>query len=179
MNIHPLFVHFPIGLLAVYSILELATGVSSCIRKQAWLFSVKAFLLFVGALGAFAALFTGGLAEDLIRHTNPNAFILKVHAPAAGITTALYLVLCAAYLVRIFDTKGWGDRIVGTNRFLGSLWSLKKRFWYTILNSWLLPLIALLAFVGLTVTGALGAAIVYGPNADPLVAFVYHLFWVQ
>ena len=38
---------------------------------------------------------------------------------------------------------------------------------------------ALLALVGMTVTGALGAAIVYGPTADPFVTFIYHLFWAQ
>ena len=179
MNIHPLFVHFPIGLLALYSVLEIAAWLSPRLRRQSWLFSVKAFLLFIGALGAFAALYTGGVAEDLIRHTSPNAYILKAHAPVAGATTLLYCIICAAYLVRIFDVRGWGSRIVGENKLLSALWSFKKRFWYAILNSWLLPLIALLAFVGLTVTGALGAAIVYGPNIDPLVSFVYHLFWVQ
>lgn len=179
MNIHPLFVHFPIALLVVYSVLELGTYVWPKLRWQSWLFPVRAFLLFTGALGTFAALVTGGVAEDLVRHTNQYAYIIGVHSTFAAVTTILYLILAAAYLVRIFDRNGWGDRIAGTNNFLIRIWNFKKRFWNVILDSWLLPLIALLALVGMFVTGALGAAIVYGPSADPFVSFVYHFFWVQ
>ena len=179
MNIHPLFVHFPIGLLVVYSVLEIIAYAWPSIKRQSWIFPVKAFLLFAGALGAFAALFTGGIAKDLIRHTSNYTYVIKVHSTFAAVTTILYVILAMAYLVRIFDRNGWGNRIVGTNKFLASVWNFKKRFWYLILDTWLLPLIALLALIGMFVTGALGAAIVYGPNADPFVSFVYHLFWVQ
>jgi uncharacterized membrane protein len=179
MNIHPFFVHFPIALLAVYSVLELSASVWPALRRRPWLFAVRAFLLFAGSIGALAALATGGIAEDLIRHTSNYAYIIKVHSTFAAVTTILYLILVAAYLVRIFDVKGWGDRIVGTNRFFMWSWNFKKRFWYSILDSWLLPFIALLALIGIIVTGALGAAIVYGPNIDPIVSFIYHLFWVQ
>lgn len=179
MNIHPLFVHFPIGLLVVYSILEICAYFSPSLRRQTWVSPVKVFLLFMGALSALLALATGGIAGDLIEGVNPRAFILEVHEPFAVTTTILYLVLSAAYLVRIFDTKGWGSRIASTNKFLASVWNFKKHFCSLVLDTWLLPLLALLAFTGLFVTGALGAAVVYGPDTDPFVSFVYHLFWVQ
>lgn len=179
MNIHPLFVHFPIGLLVVYSVLEIIAYAWPSIRRQSWLFPVNAFLLFVGVLGALVALVTGGIAEDIIRHTNPNAFILKVHSPIAGVTTLLYVILAAAYLIRLFDRKGWGNRMVGmVNPFI-RIWSFKKYVAHLILDTWLLLVLALLALIGMTVTGALGAAIVYGPNADSFISFVYHLFWAQ
>lgn len=179
MNIHPLFVHFPIGLLVVYSVLEIGGYFFPRLRRQSWFFSVNAFLLFSGVLAAFVALVSGGVAEDIIRDTNPNAFILEAHSPIAGVTTFLYLVLAAAYLVRIFDRNGWGARIAGMNRFFAWSWNIKRSFWSFFLDSWLVPLVALLALIGMTVTGALGAAIVYGPNADPFVSFIYHLFWTQ
>lgn len=177
MNIHPFFVHFPIALLAVYSLLEIGGYLFPIIRRQSWLFSVKAFLLFTGVLTAFAALATGEIAEELIEGS-ARSYILEVHSPFAAATTLLYVILAAAYLVRIFDTTGWGSRIAGTNRFMVWSWNFKKRFWGFIMNSWLLPAIALLALVGMTITGALGAAIVYGPDIDPLVSFIYHLFWI-
>lgn len=179
MNIHPLFVHFPIGLLVAYSVLEIGAGLWPMLRRQTWVFPVKCFLLFVGAVGAVAALVTGGAAEDLIRQTNPRAFILDVHSPVAVATTLLYLILSAAYLVRIFDIQGWGNRIAGMNKVFAWSWNLKKRFWHYVLDTWLLPVLALIALVGMFVTGALGAAIVYGPDADPFVYFIYHLFWAQ
>lgn len=178
MNIHPLFVHFPIGLLVVYSVLEIGAYVWPTLRRQTWLFPVKAFLLFVGVLAAFATLVTGGIAEDLIA-TNPRAFILAVHAPIAVVTTLLYIILAAAYLIRMFDQKGWGNRIIGLNLPFMRIWSFKKYVAYLVLDTWLLPVLALLALVGMTFTGALGAAIVYGPNADPFISFIYHIFWVN
>lgn len=179
MNIHPLFVHFPIGLLVVYSVLEIIAYAWPSIRRQEWLFPVKAFLLFTGALGAFAALFTGGIAEDFIRHTSNYAYIIKVHSTFAAVTTILYIILAGAYLVRIFDKNGWGNRMVGMSNPFMRIWNVKKYVAHLILDTWFLPVLALLALIGMTVTGALGAAIVYGPNADPFVSFIYHLFWAQ
>ena len=178
MNIHPLFVHFPIALLVAYSGLELATYVWPSTRRLSWLFSVKAFLLFTGAFAAFAALFTGGIAEDLIKDS-ARSYILEVHSPVAGVTTLLYLLLAAAYLERISDQKGWSARIVGSNSFLIKILNLKRYLAHLVLDTWFLPVLALIAVIGMVVTGALGAAIVYGPNADPIVSFVYHLFWAQ
>lgn len=178
MNIHPLFVHFPIGLLVVYSVLEIGAYVWPTLRRQTWLFPVKAFLLFIGVLAAFLALVTGGIAEDLIE-TSPRVFILAVHSPIATVTTLLYIILAAAYTVRLFDQKGWGNIIVRNNSFLIRILNLKRYLSHLVLDTWILPVLALLALVGMTVTGALGAAIVYGPNADPFISFVYHFFWAR
>lgn len=178
MNIHPLFVHFPIGLLVAYSVLELGAYCLPALRRQTWVFPVKAFLLFVGILGAFAALVTGGLAEDGISGTS-RAFILKVHIPFAVTTTIFYALLAGAYIVRVFDVQGWGNSMVGMNIPFIRIWSFKKYFAHLILDTWFLPVLALLALIGMTVTGALGAAIVYGFDADPFVSFIYHLFWAQ
>ncbi len=178
MNIHPLFVHFPIGLLVVYSVLELGAVVWPALRRQTWLFSVKAFLLFAGVLAALVALVTGGMAEELVED-GARAYILEVHSPVAAATTVLYFIIAAAYLVRIFDAKGWGNYVAGLNSPFMRVWSVKKYVAHLILDTWFLPVLALLALVGMTVTGALGGAIVYGPDADPFISFIYHLFWAQ
>ena len=178
MNIHPLFVHFPIGLLVIYSVLEIVAYAWPSIRRQSWLFPVNAFLLFAGVLGAFAALLTGGIAEDLIEGSS-RAYILEVHSPIAVATTLLYALLAVAYLIRVFDVKGWGNYVAGVASPFIRVWSFKKYVAHLVLDTWFLPVLALLALVGMTVTGALGAAIVYGPDADPFVTLVYHFFWVQ
>lgn len=178
MNIHPLFVHFPIGLLVVYSVLELSAYVWPTLRRQSWLFGVNAFLLIIGVLSAFAALVTGGIAEELVEGS-ARAYILKVHSPVAAVTTLLYLILAAAYTVRLFDREGWGNRIVGSSAFLMRILNVKRYLAHLVLDTWVLPVLALLALVGMAITGALGAAIVYGPNADPFVTFIYHFFWAQ
>lgn len=179
MNIHPLFVHFPIALLVSYSLLEVTAPFSARLRRQAWVAPVKAFLLYMGVLAAFAALVTGGMAEDVVRGVNPRAFIIEAHEPFAWATTLIYIVLAAASLVRLFDREGWGDRIVGSNRLFARIWSVKKQVARFVLDTRLLPLLALLGLIAITITGGLGAAIVYGPDVDPIVRVIYHLFWAQ
>ena len=180
MNIHPLFVHFPIALLVAYSVLEIAAYLWPSVRRLSWLFPTKAFLLFAGMLGAFAALLTGSIAAELLEAGgNPTASVVEVHAVSAATTTALYLILAAAYLNRVFDRAGWFDRVAASSKFLAWGWNAKKYLAHLILDTWLLPVLALLAFAGMTVTGALGAAIVYGPDTDPLVSFIYSLFFAR
>ena len=179
MNIHPLLVHFPIGFLVAYSVLEIGTYIWPMLRRQSWVFPVKAFLLIVGALAALAALVTGNIAKGAFGTTDLQYPVIRVHESFAIATTILYCILAAAYLVRIFDKNGWGDRMVGTSSFLSGIWNFKKRFWNLVLDTWLLPFLALFALIGMTVTGALGAAVIYGPNIDPIVSSIYHLFWVQ
>lgn len=64
MNIHPLFVHFPIALLTVYAVAELLRF--KRLTSQVWWWNVKTLLLGVGLLGGFATLQTGEIAEELI-----------------------------------------------------------------------------------------------------------------
>ena len=179
MNIHPLFVHFPIALLVAYSVLEVSGFVWPASRRVAWVFPVKAFLLFTGVLTALLALATGGIAEELVEGVDPRSYILEVHAPFAAVTTLIYIILAAAYLNRVFDRNGWFNQIVTTNSFFAWGWSVKKRLAHLVLDTWVLPLLAVAGFILMIITGALGAAVVYGPSVDPLVSFVYHLFWVQ
>ncbi len=179
MNIHPLFVHFPIGMLVAYSILSIAAAIIPTLKRQTWVAPVSHFLIFTGVLAAGAAIVTGGMAEELIEDVNPRAYIIGLHETFALATTLAYLILGASLFVRVFDQKGWGDRIVGSRAFLMRIWALKKHLAHLVLDTWLAPLLALIGLILITITGALGAAIVYGPNIDPTASLIYHLFWVQ
>ena len=177
MNIHPLFVHFPIGLLVAYSLLELCAYSFSIVRRQAWVAPVKSFLLFAGVPAAFVAAITGSLAKELIATPGgPNLAVISLHESFALATILLYGVIAAASLVRVFELKGWGDRIGARNDLFARVWSFKKYIAHHILDTWLLPALALLALASITVTGARGASIVYGPEIDPFVSFIYSLF---
>lgn len=177
MNIHPIFVHFPIALLTVYSCFELAGYFFKSLRAKPWFFAVNATLLFTGAVSAIAALVTGGIAEDLVENGLPYSYILEVHEPFAAATTLVYLVLAAAYLNRVFDRNEWMVGLTSRSRLLAWGWNVKKAIARVVLDTWLLPVLALLGLVLMTITGALGAAVVYGPNVDPFVTFIYHWFW--
>lgn len=171
MNIHPVFVHFPIALMTFYAICELLRFKK--LTNTTYWFYVKAVLVIAGTLSAFLALNTGELAEHLAdRGLRP---LIETHSAFASASTWIFGIISLLYLISWISRSELNQKIL--NSKIGSIWN-KKVYWANkIINSWF---IILLAFVGLcmiTITGALGGAIVYGPNVDPIVSFIYHLFF--
>ncbi len=74
-NVHPMLVHFPIALWVVAGLfLFLGT-----VRQREDLFTTGRWLLYLGALGAAAAVATGLWAADAIGHDSPGHELVHVH----------------------------------------------------------------------------------------------------
>ena len=178
MNIHPLFVHFPIALLVVYALMELTPR--RFVRALSWWEDAKFFLLTLGILAVFPTLATGDMASDIVRGMVPPALV-ETHESLALITTLIFVLLWAPRVVRLFMRTGWGDMMVqkwwGSNALFAGIWRIKQRAAGFIMDTPLRPLLALAGLISITITGGLGAAIVYGPNVDPFVTVIYHLFF--
>ena len=169
MNIHPIFVHFPIALLAIYACLECVWYKK--IHHKIEFFYIKFFLLLTGTVGAFFALATGDDAERLHRDVRS---LVKVHSTFAGITTLIFCILLAVY---IFDwVNMFYDEKLSASRF-SKIWHLKKLIITKIFTAPVIIILAILGLVTLLITGALGGAIVYGISGDPFTAFVYKIFF--
>jgi len=173
MNIHPIFVHFPIALLATYAILELIR-VKKLTDRPEW-FYLKLFLLLFGTAAAFITLQTGEIAQHLLSDKSLRQLV-SVHSRWAETTTALFILLACGYFVkwmRRFDISFITERTSAVR----ALWHIALRLQYVITDT---PLVILLAFAGLaalTITGGLGGSIVYGPNADFVSSFIYRIFF--
>jgi uncharacterized membrane protein len=168
MNIHPIFVHFPIALLTLYALLEIFP-LGRWFPRAPW-DTIKTFLVVLGTLGALAAIATGSLAEDLITDRSLRP-VLHLHETFAYITLALFGLLAAAYVIR-FIFRNYPN--VKARFPAGSLIQNASDF---ILQGWVRVPLALLGMIAITVTGALGGTVVYGPGVDPVAAFVYSLFF--
>lgn len=165
MNIHPLFVHLPIGILLLYIAFEILRF--KFITSRPSYFEVKTILVIAGTLSAFVTSGTGDMAEDAVRQTNPEKLpLVEVHSTFAAATTIIFSMLAAAYLVE------WCIR----NQKLAFITriSVLRKLSRVVLK--LSPYIAALGLIAITITGGLGASIVYGPDADPLVTIIYALF---
>lgn len=177
MNIHPLFVHFPIGLLVVYALLELIW--SKKINKLSYWFYLKAFLVIVGSAMSVLTAVTGDLAEEALQKggvTFSNN-IIDVHAGFATFTVIVFALLSSAYLIAWIERSDIAEYITKQNNFVHKvyLWCLTyKRY---LLSPSVRILLAFVGLVAITITGGLGAAIVYGPDIDPFVSVIYHLFF--
>jgi len=177
MNIHPIFVHFPIAFLTVYAVCELI-WIKRLRNNEIWQ-GIKAALLGFGILGAFVALRTGELVAETVGGGGNQ--LIATHSSWANITTLIFgfaaLVYLIVYVERYFgidisrklNPAGWYIRV----------FNFKTRAAKII---WRSPFIAILALAGLiavTITGALGAAMVYGPDTDPVVKIIYSFFFPQ
>lgn len=170
MDIHPIFVHFPIALLTVYSILELIRFEK--ITSQAYYFYVKACILIIGTLGAFASLSTGEMAERSVDRSLHG--LVEMHSTFAAISTWIFVVLSAIYLIIWISKTEYNQKL--NNSSFAKIWNIKLNIANKIFNNKVLMVtLAILGLMAITMTGALGGAIVYGPDVDPIVSFFYHL----
>jgi len=163
-NIHPIFVHFPIAFLLLYSIIKIVPF-KKWLPTMSWK-DIERVLLLVGVVGAYIASSTGEIAEQLVR---PSHQLLETHALFAGITTWLYgalllgelLVLLTPFLSRKFTTPKIIALLISIQMFLT--------------HRTVAVALALLGLVALSVTGLLGGVMVYGTSADPLAGIVLKL----
>lgn len=160
-NIHPLFVHFPIAFLFIYSVIKV-------LPVQRWLPSVgwrdiERVLLVVGVLGAFASLSTGEAAEHLVR---AERNLVDMHAAFATAATWMYGVLLAGEVALILSTKQF---ISMGNATLRNGIALIVR---VCCNPTIAGTLAIAGFIAIAITGVLGGVITYGVTADPIAPFV-------
>jgi hypothetical protein len=161
MNIHPIFVHFPIALLLVWSLLQFKK-LEVWLPKISWK-SVRDILLVVGFAGALAALLTGDIASEIVGETA----LIETHSTFAIITTVLYGLFVVELMIKLVRPV-W--------KMPALLEKFTALYIKSIEASWLRALLVIAAILGLIVTGLLGGAIVFGTSADPLSGPILRLF---
>lgn len=170
MNIHPLIVHFPIALLIVYACLELLQ-IKKILAWEPW-FYIKFFFIFFGFLGAAAAYITGDWAAGV--YAGARA-IVRLHETYAKATVIIFGVLCVHYGVGLLRRMPLGIfSLPAYPRLEQLLVSLDKMY-----NRFVLVVLALAGLLCVSITGALGGSLVYGPNSDFFIRFVYFILAVQ
>ena len=157
MNIHPFFVHFPIALLVVYAVLEILP-LNNRYPSVKWI-HIKAALLFIGVIGAYFSVVAGEFAEKLIQDEALKE-VVETHAFFATTATFIFSVLAISYFASLKNMDGIASRIANF-----------------ILQRKISLFLAFAGLIAILITGGLGASIVYGPDADPFVSFVYKLFF--
>jgi len=173
MDVHPIFVHFPIGLLTFYVAIEV---VSIIFKRRLDLntFTLRAVLVIAGSLASYATLATGDGAEDLILDRTLGS-IVEAHSFWAELSTAIFTILAVGYLLAFI----FRNEVI-------NLWIQRKFSWFyevlllvkqIILNQNIRLFLALIGLLAITITGALGGAIVYGPEIDPIISVIYHWFF--
>jgi hypothetical protein len=171
MNLHPIFVHFPIALLTLYALLELAR-----FKKLAhWepFFYIKMAIVFFGSLGTLPSLMSGEAIEHQFETGNLGTLV-ETHAAWATGTAWLFFVITLGYLITWVNRTGAFPRAT-QHRIISPFWKLLTKLGDALIKRNLVVALALIGLFAVTVTGALGGAIAYGPDIDPAAQFFYNL----
>lgn len=153
MDFHPLLVHFPIALFITYAFVELCSTTS--LRQKEWWLKLRLFLVWAGVAAAIPTIAAGLMAEDgaLARGIPQN--VIEMHETFATVGAGVFLFLG---LVRALEIKHKFPLLV---RYFG--------------NRAVSSIFAILGIVCITITGGLGAYMVFGPDVDPFVRFIANL----
>jgi uncharacterized membrane protein len=175
MNIHPAFVHFPIALLTLYTVCELVY-VKRLRENISW-FWFRFGLLFFGTIGSFAAFQTGKIAASLATSISEP---LRLHATFGGYTVKFFCILVILYVVQGIS-RGFlfpsAVPFLQKYSVVRGIWKVLRVLEKALIRSYLVILVALFGLGLITITGALGGGMVYGSDTDPMVHFIYNLFF--
>ncbi len=175
MNPHPILVHFPVSLLAIYSLMELLRF-RKLLNWPSW-FYIKGVFVVLGALGALAAVWAGDYAKEAVLKGNGTGYpglnlraIIGVHENFADATLIIFGLLACAYLVAFANKYNFIEKLPG--QFLKIIWKIGTGIEKILIETFLVVMLAVVGLVCVTSTGALGGTIVYGPNVDPAVHII-------
>lgn len=160
-DIHPILVHFPIAILSTYTILEFLRF-RFLTRLQYW-FYIKALLAILGSLATLPTMLAGLLAKSLL--TTPNR-VVDLHEKFAISASTIFLFIGFLYFLAWIKPQ-----VKSKNNLLQFVFSVEH---FIFEKNILIPV----AFVGLiliTITGALGGIIVFGPGIDPFSKILFNL----
>jgi uncharacterized membrane protein len=164
-----MLVHFPVAMVSLYAILEIGS-VIPFIRKLE-LDITKAILLGVGFVFGMLSSQTGEMLEH---NFSGIRNLVNAHSTGAFITNLLAGILCIIYFLYLL--KPWYQKISTSPSFVKFAEKISSLITQIKEKRWLLIILACCLLAAVTVTGALGAAIVHGQDVDPVVNFIYTLF---
>jgi uncharacterized membrane protein len=167
MNIHPILVHFPIALLTLYAVCELIP--LKALTRQGYWFYVKAVLVITGTLGGVAAYLAGEAIEDQFE-TASLSKLVETHSTFAIASILIFAVLALAYIIAWINQSSFGPRLQ-TN----SAWRFATQYSQLVMKPMFRLPLALIGVLAITITGALGGVIAFGPDIDPAATFFYNL----
>lgn len=169
MDLHPIFVHFPVALITLFAVLEILPFEKKF--GKTYFFTKFAFLFF-GVLMSIPAYMTGGIAGEVLER-GPLHDVVELHGFFAGATMVVAIVLFVIYLVRL-GTE-YTDTLLG--RYIakyvpGAVLAKLK----LVTAKGVCVFLAIVLLLLITATGALGGSMVYGPGVDPIAKMLYKLF---
>ena len=119
--IHPLFVHFPIALLLIGSLVLIIRRTNLFPAHKSQLHFSALLMLVIGTIGAWAAVITGLMAYKVVGRTLCDPTVVHEHESFAKLTALLFTALTIIELVNSKYKKGYIFRHPNLRKGLGIL----------------------------------------------------------
>lgn len=166
-TIHPLVIYAPVAMLFIYGLVEICSRIPLFKRFDFTL--TKTILITVGFIGGVVSSLSGEAIEHSFRGIQN---LVEMHSTFAFVTNVIAGIIFVIYAKITFGPIFIEKIQPGTKLHTWSIRSIN--FWKKIQNcSLLMIILAIGVMATITVTGALGAAIVHGPEIDPVVKLLY------
>ncbi len=172
MNLHPLLVHFPIALLSLYALIECASYIF--FRRHEKLVLIKGVLVIFGAITTLPTILFGMYAEEMLGEQEVIHEVIETHEAFAIITFLIFAILASAYALRLSHGTAFKLFVISRWILFKKIYDIKYALALHMTDGWFAPVVAAIGFISLVITGALGAIITRGPEADIITSFVYH-----
>lgn len=143
--IHPLFVHFPIALLLIGSLVLVARRANLFPAHTQKLHFTALLMLTIGTLGAWAAVITGQMAYKVVGRTLCDPTVVHSHETFAKLTAILFTAITIIEFANSKYKKGYFIKNRSLRKGLGILCIV----------------MALSGVVTISYTGHLGGKLVY------------------
>lgn len=128
-------------------------------------FYVKATFCIIGTVISYATYITGDMIENLY-----EGELVQRHSQSATVTIGFFTLLSLAHLTRWLELSGlFKEPHTGLVRIVLAYTNF-------IFKTPVIAICALFGLAAITVTGALGGALAYGYEVDPVVNFIYKIF---
>jgi membrane-associated phospholipid phosphatase len=99
--------------------------------------------------------------------------VINLHETWAKGASLIYLLLALGYAL------AWLNRIDIINYLPGKtlkwIWQFGTRIQKLLIETNLVIILSIAGLIAITIAGALGGSIIYGPNSDPVVQLIYKL----
>lgn len=160
-NLHPIFVHFPIAFLLLYSLMRILPA-EKWLPRISWK-ALRLILITFGEIAALIAQTTGETAEHLGQH---NRQILEMHSLLAQVSVVIYAILLTGEL--LFFLNHYLSAKIKYKPLLKFLEIIEKIF----SDKTLAIILSTAGLITISLTGLLGGVMVYGVSADPLAPII-------
>ncbi len=164
MNYHPLFVHFPIAFWTMYCLAEFIRAKK--VTGLSYWFYIKGVMVTIGTIMAIPTFLSGKIIAGLFPES-----LVEVHFRFVLLTIIVFSLITLSYLIT------WVEK-----DFYSKVKSIDCWLKISVLNTNIFRprmkiIMAAIGFLLITITGALGGIIAFGPDTDPLTQLIYVLFF--